>query len=294
METVIFDGRARAKAREEKLKKRVDKLLAKGVTPRLSTFLIGDYWSNRLYIKMKGKAAERIGAKLDVYEITAKHSYNRIGALMRILNDDKDVHGIMVQLPIHPKFRRFEMRILSSINPDKDVDGMVMPSKFVPATVKGVIDILKEVKMKKYIVDKSKIVVMGSEGMVGSQMVKHLLREGYRVKGVDIKQMRTVPNRSQYWKAVRHMKIAKLASEGDVLITATGDVEWIGKEHVKWGGVVIDVGAPKPEAKKDELIGHAKFITPVPGGVGPMTVISLMDNLVTAAEKLTKEPTDKG
>jgi methylenetetrahydrofolate dehydrogenase (NADP+) / methenyltetrahydrofolate cyclohydrolase len=248
---IIFDGRAFTAKKEEELKKKVTDLKSKGITPHLASILVGNDPASTLYVGLKKKAAERIGAELSVYRLSEKTNPSEILQLIELLNNDKNVNGIMIQLPLPDAFLADKARIINLIDPKKDVDGLREDSKFLHPTSKAVMQIIGESKTKS-----KKICVVGGGGMVGSSLVKHLYKEGYE------------------------QKLDTL--EADIVVSATGEPNIIKADSIKKGTVVIDVGSPKGDVDFSEVSKKADFITPVPGGVGPVTISALLENLISA------------
>lgn len=262
--TVIFDGKNFAAEKEEGLKEKVRKLKQK---PKLLSILVGNDPASVLYTNLKQKAARRIGSKFQIYNLEKDVKLQEVVKLISELNEDKTVNGIMVQLPLPPEIRNSTSRILSAIKKEKDVDGLKRNSPFMPAAVRAVKDILQyAVKDLPYYGKKA--VVIGAKGTVGKGVVKELEKSGYKVGECD--------------KETRDL-YAKLTN-ADLIVSATGVPGLIKPEMVKEGVIAIDVGSPKGDFDK-EVANKASFITPVPGGVGPVTVISLLENLVEAMYK---------
>lgn len=252
---IVFDGRAFAAKKEERLKNVVLGLKSKGITPRLASVLVGDDPASNLYVSLKKKVAQRVGIELEVIGFASE---------IERLNKDESVHGIMVQMPLPEELRGKTQEIINSISPNKDVDGLRNNSKFLHPTSKAVIDILKEAERELKITPKS-VCVVGATGMVGTPLVKELKKEGYEViecnsdtEGLSDKTL-----------------------SADVLISTTGIAGIITGEMVKEGAVVIDVGSPVGDVNPN-VSEKATFITPVPGGVGPVTISCLLENLIQA------------
>ncbi|MFI5240905.1 MAG: bifunctional 5,10-methylenetetrahydrofolate dehydrogenase/5,10-methenyltetrahydrofolate cyclohydrolase [Microgenomates group bacterium] len=261
----IFDGRAYAVKKEKELKKTISKLKLEGKIPNLASILIGDSPASRLYVGLKKKAAQRVGAELDIYFLPEKVKIEEIMLLIDTLNEDSFVKGIMIQLPLPGSLELHREEIIGAIDPNKDVDGLKKDSKFLHPTSKAVAQILDEAKNEVEVKIK-KICVVGSTGMVGAPLIKELKREGYDVVGC---------NHST-------KSLAQETLKADAVISATGITNLIKGDMVKGGAVVIDVGSPKGDVDFSEVSKTASFITPVPGGVGPMTVTCLLENLVSA------------
>lgn len=272
--THIFDGRAFAKEKEEALKRSVSDLKAKGITPTLVAILTGKNPASKLYVGLKQKAAERISINFKLIHL-GKVSEEELLQLIEEYNQSNEVHGIMVQLPIEGiDSREMTREIISTISPEKDVDGESGQGNYPAATVRAILYAVEEARSKGYLGDWGSftICVVGATGMVGSALVRELGNKGIRVIGTNSK--------------TKDLKAETL--KADLLISVTGKPGIIKKDMVKPGAVVIDVGSPKPDVE-ESVREVASFITPVPGGIGPMTVICLMENVIEAAEKLTKK-----
>lgn len=257
--TIIFDGKAFAKVKEIILKKKVSGLKTK---PKLVSILVGNDDASILYTNLKKKAATRIGIKFEIKRLPEETSPQDIIKMIKELSGDKSVHGIMVQLPLPEKIKdTWKKKILQSISPKKDVDGLTKNSPFLPAAVKAVKEIVQfAIKDLPYVGKKS--VVVGAKGNVGRGVVKELQKMNFKVTECD--------------KDTRDF-YAKL-HEADLIVSATGVENLIKGEMLKEGAILIDVGSPKPEIDSSNV--RASFVTPVPGGVGPVTIVSLLENLV--------------
>ncbi len=260
----FFDGRLFAAEKEVSLGLKVLGLKARGVYPKLASILVGNNPASELYVNLKKKAAERIGAEVDIYFISEKAKLDDIILLIDTLNTDINVHGIMIQLPLPVSLSKFKNQIIESIGPSKDVDGLRSDSQFLHPTSKAVIDILKFAE-KGLEVSPKTVCVVGATGMVGTPLVKELRIEGYEVVECDTK--------------TSNLKEKTLKVE--VLISTTGIPNLIDKNMVKKDAIVIDVGSPKGDIEKG-VEKKASFITPVPGGVGPVTISALLENLISA------------
>jgi len=259
---IIFDGREFALAKEKKLRGEVISLRSNGIIPHLASIIIGEDAASKLYVGLKKKAAEKIGAELDIYYFSENTGTEDILHLIDSLNRDGNVHGIMVQLPLPQNLAFEKNKIIDSIDPKKDVDGLRRDSVFLHPTSKAVVDILKDAEEKLDL--KPRIVcVVGSTGMVGTPLVKELKNENYTVIEVNAE--------------TKDLK-SKL-SQADVVISATGVPGLIKPSMVKKGVLAIDVGSPVGDFDAS-VSGKAKFFTPVPGGVGPITISCLLENLV--------------
>jgi len=265
--THIFDGKKYALAKEDALRQKVKNLKKNKVTPWLVSIIVGDNPASILYVNLKKKAAERVGCKLSV--VSCQSSVGVSGVIKKIsdLNKDSRVHGIMVQLPLPKNFSKEDRdEIIGTISREKDVDGMGEDSLFVTPAVKAIVEILRAASLYLPVNRKANVAVLGSEGFVGKKAMKILKDMGYKVEGVDL--------------GTKNMAQKTISS--DVLISATGVSNLIKKNMVKDGAVLIDVGAPKGDIGKN-VYGKAVFVSPVPGGVGPVTIACLIENLIEAS-----------
>lgn len=264
---IIFDGRAFAGQKKEFLKSKISSFKKRGVVPRLTSIIVGDSPASLLYVGLKKKAAEAVGAKVDIYHLKDETEKEKLIDLIESLNRDKSVHGIMIQLPLPERLSKDKDTIINKINLQKDVDGLRADSPFLHPTSKAVIEILNNAQtlLKR----KPKLVcVIGSSGMVGTPLVKELKKEGYEV--------------IECSSVTKNLK--EETQDADVVISTTGKERIIGAGIVKNQAIVIDVGSPKGDVEFDQVLPKAAFITPVPGGVGPVTITCLLENLIAAAE----------
>lgn len=261
---IIFDGRDFAAKKEEVLKSRVFGLKTRGVYPKLASIIVGDDPASKLYVGLKKKAANRIGAELDIYFIPEKTKLEDLILLIGTLNTDDTVQGIMIQMPLPGKLNDHRDQVVNLINPEKDVDGLQKDSQFLHPTSKAVIDILIEAEKQLEIKMKT-VCVVGATGMVGAPLTQELKVEGYKVSECDTKTK----------------DLKGLALECDILISATGVPGLIKEDMVKKDAIIIDVGSPKGDVSLGAYDKSA-FYTPVPGGVGPVTIACLLENLISA------------
>lgn len=265
MQTNIFDGRAWAKTEQEILRDKVRELRDSfNITPSFVTVLVGDDKASKLYTSLKQKVAQNLGIKFTARVFDNSSSLSSIKKFIEKQNEDQSVHGIMVQLPLPDKLSGSKDQIIRTIDKEKDVDGLRDDSNFTHPTVKAILEILEITVADK---NKDKIVVVGDRGMVGSKLVLELEAQNYNFEGID----KDVDNVSDFTKTA------------DVLVSATGQPSLIKGYMVKEGVVIIDVGAPKPDVQRVSVEGRAKFLTPVPGGIGPMTISMLMQNVIDSA-----------
>ena len=277
----IFDGKAFAREKEIELTEEVKKLRIKGIIPKLVSINVGDDPASVLYVGLKKKAAERIGCSLSIISYQSSVSVSEITNKIRDFNKDPLIHGIMIQLPLPENLRHKTKDIINVIDPGKDVDGMREESLYLTPTTAAVINVIKTAtnyalnfnalaskRVRPYDArDRvSKVVVVGAKGFEGKKIFKVLKEMGYEVEGVD--------------KETKNLKLK--TKEKDILISVTGVPGLINKEMVKEGSILIDVGSPSGDIDKDAY-EQAAFVSPVPGGIGPVTIACLMENLVEAS-----------
>ncbi len=288
-----IDGAAVAAKVMEETKARIAALAQRGVRPGLAVVLVGDDPASRAYVRSKDRKAAELGLHSVKHELPADTSQATLLALVAELNADPAVHGILVQSPPPPQIN--EAEVVLAIDPRKDVDGfhpvnvaklaMEDPTGFVPCTPLGCIRLLHEAGIET--AGKSAVVV-GRSMIVGKPMALLLMKRG---PGGDATV--TVAHS-------RTRNLAEVTRGADIVIAAIGRPHFLGAEHIREGAVVIDVGINRVDdpthPKGYRLVGDVDYdavaskcaaITPVPGGVGPMTIAMLMANCVTAAERLT-------
>lgn len=288
-----IDGAAVAAKVMEETKARIAALAKRGVRPGLAVVLVGDDPASRAYVRSKDRKAAELGLHSVKHELPADTSQAALLALVAELNADPAVHGILVQSPPPPQIN--EAEVVLAIDPRKDVDGfhpvnvaklaMEDPTGFVPCTPLGCIRLLQEAGIET--AGKSAVVV-GRSMIVGKPMALLLMKRG---PGGDATV--TVAHS-------RTRNLAEVTRGADIVIAAIGRPHFLGADHIREGAVVIDVGINRVDdptnPKGYRLVGDVDYdavaskcaaITPVPGGVGPMTIAMLMANCVTAAERLT-------
>lgn len=247
----VIDGTALAKKLQLDLVSRLSTLATK---IKVVSLLIGDDPASLKYSELKQKKAKELGINFELEKFPAESPVDEISQKITVLNTDPSVTGIMIQLPAPEG-------LVELINPQKDIDGLLKNSPFLPATVRGVLAILEELKIDFHT---QTFGVVGSDGQIGRSIVKILNEKGAQIVEVDIKN-----------PASNHKEL-KVA---DVVISCTGENNLIKADDVKDGFVAIDVGLGDfSQAALDKFA----FYTPKVGGVGPMTVISLMANIVDA------------
>jgi methylenetetrahydrofolate dehydrogenase (NADP+)/methenyltetrahydrofolate cyclohydrolase len=288
-----IDGAAVAAKVMEETEARIAILAQRGVRPGLAVVLVGDDPASRAYVRSKDRKAAELGLHSVKHELAADTSQATLLALVAELNADPAVHGILVQSPPPPQIN--EAEVVLAIDPRKDVDGfhpvnvaklaMEDPTGFVPCTPLGCIRLLLEAGIET--AGKSAVVV-GRSMIVGKPMALLLMKRG---PGGDA----TVTVAHSHTR-----NLAEVTRGADIVIAAIGRPHFLGAEHIREGAVVIDVGINRVDdpthPKGYRLVGDVDYdavaskcaaITPVPGGVGPMTIAMLMANCVTAAERLT-------
>ena len=273
----IIDGKQISKDIKEELKAEVASLAAQGRKCCLAVIQVGNDPASSVYVGNKKKACAYVGIESLAYELPEETTEEELLTIIDKLNKDANVHGILCQLPL-PKHIN-EDHVIKAISPKKDVDGfhpqnvgaLVIGEKgLVSCTPAGIIQLLKRSNIE---MDGKHCVVVGRSNIVGKPMSLLMLRENATV---------TICH--------SHTKnLKEICKEADILIVAIGKPQFIGKEYVKDGAVVIDVGIHRDENNKlcgdvkyDEVEPVASYITPVPGGVGPMTIAMLMHNCVDA------------
>ncbi len=278
MKAQIIDGRLLAEKTCERIKERIQALKEKGFTPKLAVILIGNNPASEVYVNNKGKKAKQLGIDVIIEHKEADMRESEIIDLIEGFNKDESVHGILVQLPLPEGVDA--SRVLSHIDPRKDVDGLHTQNAgalitgrdgFIPCTPKGVLALVRETGID---IRGKEAVVVGRSNLVGKPTALLMLHNDATV-------------------TICHSKTENLGDvtkKADILISAVGKCNLITADMVKEGAVVIDVGQSKVDGKWrgdvdfENVSELASYITPVPGGVGPMTITMLMDNTVEAAE----------
>ncbi len=280
MPAKILDGKAIAQMVRQEVKQRALALHERGVRPGLAVVLVGEDPASQVYVRNKTKAAEEAGLNVVDHKLPATTSESELLALVETLNADPAVHGILVQLPL-PRGIDAD-KVLNRVSPEKDADGFHPENvgrlwtgapRFVPCTPAGVMRMLKE---SGAAIEGQNAVVIGRSNIVGKPMAGLLIAKSATV-------------------TVCHSKTRDLPAVvrgADIVVAAIGRAEFVRGDWIKEGATVIDVGINRLPTGK--LVGDVEFaaaaerafaITPVPGGVGPMTIAMLLDNTVRAAER---------
>ena len=277
---VIIDGKEVAREKREQIKLRVDELKKQGKTVGLAVIIVGENPASRVYVNNKKKGCLEVGIESFEYALPESTTEAELKALVEKLNNDDRVNGILCQLPL-PKHIN-EDAVINTISPQKDVDAfhpenvghiMIGDYTFLPCTPAGIMEMLKFYNIS---VSGKKCVVIGRSNIVGKPMAMLLLKENGTVE-------------------ICHSRTENLKSEtlsADILVAAVGKTKFVTADMVKEGTVVIDVGMNRDENGKlcgdvdfENVEKKASYITPVPGGVGPMTITMLLENTVRAVEK---------
>ena len=273
-----IDGREVAKKWKENAAQRTQALIEKGVTPHLAVVVAGENPASQVYVRNKIKACEEAGIRSIEKRLPESTSEEELLNLVRSLNEDPSVDGILVQLPL-PKHIS-DLKVIDTISPDKDVDGFHVNSAgrllvgrpgFRPCTPAGIAEMLDSIGFD---CTGKRAVVVGRSNIVGKPMALMLLE---RNATVTIAHSRT-------------KDLPAVCREADLLVVAVGRAKLVTADYVKEGAVVIDVGMDRDENGKlcgdvntESVLEKASYVTPVPGGVGPMTIAMLLTNTVSAA-----------
>lgn len=279
MDPKIIDGKRISKEIKEEIRDKVSKLNREGKEVALAVILVGENPASQVYVRNKQKACEFTGIKSLSYNLPEDTSEEELLDLIEELNHRDDVNGILVQLPLPKQIN--EERILDRIDPKKDVDGFHPVSVgnlsigrpgYVSCTPAGIIELLKRSDIP---MDGKNVVIVGRSNIVGKPMAILMLRENA-----------TVTICHSHTKNMR-----EITNQADILVAAIGKPKFFKKEDVKEGAVVIDVGMDRDENNKlcgdvdfDDVYDKVSHITPVPGGVGPMTIAMLMSNVLHSIE----------
>lgn len=279
----IIDGKKLAKEIQKKVTREVAELVKEGKQPGLAVVLVGDNQASRTYVRNKQKRTEEAGMKSVLIELPENVTEEKLLSVVEELNEDKTIHGILVQLPLPEHIS--EEKVIDTISFDKDVDGFhpvnvgnlfIGKDSFVPCTPAGIIELIKSTGTQ---IEGKRAVVIGRSNIVGKPVAQLLLNENATVT---IAHSRT-------------KDLPQVAKEADILVVATGLAKFVKKDYIKPGAIVIDVGMDRDENNKlcgdvdfDDVVQEAGFITPVPGGVGPMTITMLLANTLKAAKRIWK------
>ena len=287
METSILSGLEASKALYSSLESRISDLKDHGIIPGLAAVLVGNNPASEIYVKNKTKKFESLGLKTDVFRLEEKVSEDELLSLINRLNNDADFHGILVQLPL-PKHIDSE-KVLNAIIPTKDVDGFhpenagllsIGKPRFIPCTPKGIMFILKHFNID---LNGKHVVVIGRSNIVGRPIsILASLKELGNA---------TVTLCHSWTKDLKFF-----SKQADILVAALGSPQFVDSSYIKEGACLVDVGINRIEVdgkskivgdvNQDSVTGIASSLTPVPKGVGPMTIAMLVENTVLSAELL--------
>lgn len=286
----VIDGKAIAEKIKAEIAEEVARMVKEGMrAPHLAAILVGNDGASMTYVGHKEKACERVGLKSTVYRLERNTSQQQLLSLIREINDDDNIDGLIVQLPLPEGLD--EQLVINTISADKDVDGfhpfntgkmmLGLPS-FLPATPYGIMTLLKESKIETR---GKHCVIIGRSNIVGKPMANLLSAKG---EGADC----TVTLCHSRTPDLKHFTL-----DADIIIAALGHPKFLTADMVKPGAVIIDVGITRVEDKSkksgfrlqgdvdyENVAPIASYITPVPGGVGPMTIVSLLKNTVAASK----------
>lgn len=280
----IIDGKAVAKKIRKELKKEVEELKTKEITPKLAVIMVGDNSASQVYVRNKSKACENAGIEFEEFLFDKDTTEEKLLDTIDMLNKDESVHGILLQSPV-PKHINIQ-KAFEKISPKKDVDGFnavnvgklsIGQDAFISCTPYGIIKMLEEYNIET---EGKHTVILGRSNIVGKPMIQCMLNKNATV---------TVCHS-------RTKNIAEITRNADILIAAIGKPKFVTEDMVKDDVVVIDVGINRMEdgtlcgdVDFENVSKKASYITPVPGGVGPMTIAMLIYNVVKAAKNTLKD-----
>lgn len=275
---IIIDGKALAKKIRNNLKIDCEKLKENGLIPKLAVILVGNDNASKTYVKNKSKACEDVGIAFEEFILDEKIKQEELIKLIKELNEDKSVYGILLQSPIPKELDINEA--FKTISPEKDVDGFnpinvgklaLNQDTFVSCTPYGIMKMFEEYNIN---LEGKKLTIIGRSNIVGKPLIQCCLNKNATV-------------------TICHSKTENLKEHtlnSDIIIAAIGKPKFLTADMVKEGVVIIDVGINRNEDGKlvgdvdfENIVDKASYITPVPGGVGPMTIAMLMNNIIKAA-----------
>ncbi|EEU21579.1 bifunctional methylenetetrahydrofolate dehydrogenase/methenyltetrahydrofolate cyclohydrolase [Lactobacillus mulieris] len=275
----ILDGKTLANTLSEEIKEKVKAMSINGIKPHFCVINIGDDPASKVYVRAKKRRAEKLGIDQEIFQLPAETTEEEALALIQKLNNDPQINGVMVQLPVPDQIN--SDHLIEAINPEKDVDALTAANvgrlwqgtHFVkPATACGIIDLLDHYQIS---LDGKRAVIIGRSNIVGKPLAALLLERNATVT-----------------LAHSHTKnLTELTKQADILVAAVGKAKLVTADMVKEGAVVIDVGINRIDGHLvgdvdfDNVKKRASYITPVPGGVGPLTVESLMQQVVALTRR---------
>ena len=289
METLLLKGKPVSDSIRLSLEPRVQSLIEKGIVPKLAAIIVGDDPASQVYVRNKARAFEKLNCESQTYQLDSRSSEEDVLTLIDRLNNDPSVHGILVQLPL-PNQLDSKM-ILHTVSPKKDVDGFHPKNlglllegnpNFIPCTPYGVLEILRHYDIS---VSGRHAVIVGRSNIVGKPMFA-LLAQKFEMGNATVTICHTGTK-----------DLAAYTKQGDIIIAAAGSPNMITGDMIKEGADIIDVGINRVDddsekgytlvgdVNTESVMGIANSVTPVPGGVGPMTITMLLVNTVKSAEK---------
>ncbi len=292
METLLLKGKPVSDNIRLSLEPRVQSLIETGIVPKLAAIIVGDDPASKVYVRNKARAFRKLNCESQTYQLNSKSSEKDVLTVIDRLNNDPSVHGILVQLPLPNHLD--SKAILHRVSPNKDVDGFHPENlglllegnpNFIPCTPHGVLEILRHYDIP---VSGRHAVIVGRSNIVGKPMFA-LLAQKFEMGNATVTICHT-----------RTKDLASFTKQGDIIIAAAGSANMITGDMIKEGADIIDVGINRVDddsekgyklmgdVDTDSVMGIAHSVTPVPGGVGPMTISMLLVNTVFAAEKSRK------
>lgn len=280
LSSVLIDGKAIGEKIRDEIKLDTERLIERGCRPGLAVVLVGDDQASRAYVRNKQKSSVAAGMNSELIELPIEVSERELLGTVERLNNDSTIHGILVQLPLPPHIN--ESIVIQTISPKKDVDGfhpenvgkmIIGQDSFVSCTPAGIMELLKQTDVE---ISGKHAVILGRSNIVGKPMGQLLLQKDATVTYCHSK--------------TKNLK--EFTKQADILIVAIGHAKYITADHIKQGAIVIDVGMNRDENGKrcgdvdfESVKEKASAITPVPGGVGPMTVTMLLKNTLKSAQQ---------
>jgi methylenetetrahydrofolate dehydrogenase (NADP+) / methenyltetrahydrofolate cyclohydrolase len=280
MSAIVISGKELAKEKRGQMKEEVELLIKEGIQPGLAVILVGEDPASQSYVKAKQKACEEIGIYSVLHKLDDSITETQLLEAIHAFNDNPRIHGILVQLPLPAHIS--EKAVIESISPAKDVDGfhpisvgkmMIGEETFLPCTPFGIVEMIKSQGIP---IEGKHVVVVGRSNIVGKPVGQLLLNE----------------NATVTYCHSRTKDMKSITKQADILVVAVGKANFIDASYIKEGSVVIDVGVNRLDTGKlcgdvvyDEAKEVASHVTPVPGGVGPMTITMLLFNTIQSAKK---------
>jgi methylenetetrahydrofolate dehydrogenase (NADP+)/methenyltetrahydrofolate cyclohydrolase len=267
MKSIIFDGNAFASKKVRSLKTKILKLKKRSIIPHLNVILVGNSPASKIYTSLIDREAKRIGVKTSILNLKTPNKKELL-SLIHKMNEDKLVNGILIQMPLPDNFTKKDSEeIINELSLKKDIDGLRKESLFSRPTSKAILEIIELAQrlISPFLRKKAtKVVLVGATGTVGQFLASELKKRNFDLIECNSK---TINLKDKTLKA-------------DILISATGKPKLITEGMIKRGAIILDVGSPKQEVNFESVSRIASFITPVPGGIGPVTIACLLENLI--------------